>query len=565
MEARLTAPARGVVALAALAAAGRFLSLWKLHPLNWDEIEYYRASSWVWDGLVPYRDFWEHHTPLQWFLFAPIAAIARGPGTSTIIAMRAAQSVVWVLTFVVLNRWMRDAGIGRLARAGAITLALCSSMFMLAAVEFRVDALACALLVLALRFAQRGMMASSGAALVLAGLANIRLGPLLVVALVAFAVQRRDRVFRLAAGVTAVAAAAVIYLLLTRSAAIAWQRVIVDNYLADRWSARTPGAFMHRLAVPLGLTAEGFVPSAIDPATILIAVVGLIGIIDTLARRRAHFVVLAFMQIVSVIFIAMMKFIQNYHFEVVVILMLPFVALEISRWKSRYVAALLIVLVVFSVVVSVGRGKEDDLRYQDLIMREADRLTPTTGTVFDGAGWALQRRPAYRYWFLRAIVQTLEARGRFEPYRPVPPPAALISDYGMRVWLATHPELRRYFMTHYLPYWRDLWLPGMSAVIAPGSRTTWIVPADGAYAVYASADLAAHPWFRGNPGTYTRLRDGKPLTLRRGTSYTIASTDVRPVGVFIAPARISELFLQPGKDVDIDGAPAPRWHIPHLW
>jgi hypothetical protein len=44
MEARLEVPGRGVVALIALAAAMRLLSLWKLHPLNWDEIEYYGAG-----------------------------------------------------------------------------------------------------------------------------------------------------------------------------------------------------------------------------------------------------------------------------------------------------------------------------------------------------------------------------------------------------------------------------------------------------------------------------------------------------------------------------------------
>src|SRR5438270_8777340 len=133
---------RFVHALIGLAAAARAISLAWLHPLNWDEIEYRRATAWVWSGLVPYRDFWEHHTPLQWFVFAPIAAIARGPGVSAIVALRFAQAIVWAMCFLLLNLWMRDAGIGRFARAAAILTALCSSMFMLAAVEYRVDALA---------------------------------------------------------------------------------------------------------------------------------------------------------------------------------------------------------------------------------------------------------------------------------------------------------------------------------------------------------------------------------------------------------------------------------------
>src|SRR5436305_15332505 len=57
--------------LSLLSVLARLLQLQGLHPLVWDEIEFFRATDWVRRGLVPYRDFWEHHTPLQWFLFAP--------------------------------------------------------------------------------------------------------------------------------------------------------------------------------------------------------------------------------------------------------------------------------------------------------------------------------------------------------------------------------------------------------------------------------------------------------------------------------------------------------------
>jgi hypothetical protein len=349
-----------------------------------------------------------------------------------------------------------------------------------------------------------------------------------------------------------------VYFAVTHSFGIAWQRLIVDNYLADNWAARAPAIFLHRVATPLGVTFNGFVPSAIDPATILIFIIGIIGVI------RAHNA-LALLQVVNVAFIAKMKFVQTYHFEVVFILMLPFVATEIDRWRrERAAIAILSVLVVFSIAVSVFRGKEGDLQYQDLIMREADRLTPPNGSVFDGAGWALRRKPAYRYWFLREIVRVLEAHHRIEPYRPNPfdPPSAVISDYGARVWMATHPDLRRYFTSHYLPVWRDLWIPAMSGIVPPGRRATWIVPADGDYLVYASAELANHPWFHGDAGATTLLRNGDPVRLRRGAIYSVASSDVRPTGVFIVPASITKLFRHPLANVDIDGAPAPEWHIP---
>src|SRR2546430_2701672 len=88
--------------LIVIAAAARSLSLGWLHPLNWDEVEYFRATDWVSRGLVPYRDFWEHHTPLQWFVFAPVAAFVRSPGASAILAMRWAQVPLWIATFVLM-------------------------------------------------------------------------------------------------------------------------------------------------------------------------------------------------------------------------------------------------------------------------------------------------------------------------------------------------------------------------------------------------------------------------------------------------------------------------------
>src|SRR5438477_11353564 len=127
--------------VALLAAAARLFQLQGLHPLVWDEIEFFRATDWVRRGLVPYRDFWEHHTPLQWFLFAPVAAMTHSPGVSAVLLMRWAQVPVWIVTFVLFDRWMRDAGVSAIARASAILLILCSSLFMLAAVEYRVDAL----------------------------------------------------------------------------------------------------------------------------------------------------------------------------------------------------------------------------------------------------------------------------------------------------------------------------------------------------------------------------------------------------------------------------------------
>jgi hypothetical protein len=92
----------------------------------------------------------------------------------------------------------------------------------------------------------------------------------------------------------------------------------------------------------------------------------------------------------------------------------------------------------------------------------------------------------------------------------------------------------------------------------------WIVPADGEYRVYSSTELANHPWFHGDAGEPTLLRDGTPIHLRRGAIYSMTSSGFQPVGVFIVPASITKLFRHPLANVDIDGAPPPRWHVPQL-
>ena len=40
-----------------------------------DEFEHIHASWLIWDGHVPYRDFFEHHHPLLWYLFAPLVGL----------------------------------------------------------------------------------------------------------------------------------------------------------------------------------------------------------------------------------------------------------------------------------------------------------------------------------------------------------------------------------------------------------------------------------------------------------------------------------------------------------
>jgi hypothetical protein len=578
---------RFVASLIALAAAARLVFLRWLHPLNWDEIEYFRATDWVRRGLVPYRDFWEHHTPLQWFVFAPLSALARGDGAGAILFMRLMQVPLWMVTFWLLWRWMRRAGVSALAAACAILLLVCSSMFMLAAVEYRIDALGCALFAAGLLLLQdvergRAWAIAAGVAFSLAGLANIRLGPLLALT-VGMAIVRNRRALWTAAGAVVVLSLAALYFALQHAASIAFRCVWTENYLGDRYSSEPMSEVLHRLAVPFGFPRNAFDPAAFDAATVLLFIAGSIGLIRAV-RRRGDLFFLAVLQIGSILFIAVMKFVYHYHFLIVLLLLLPLAAAEIDRLLPHrwpVIAAALIVVSAVNLFASLFRGKEGDLAYQDFVMREVHRRTPAGGKLFDGVGWAIRRPPAYRYWFLPTLVVSLEGKV-FEPYTAAQmisdPPAAIITDYRAMTWLQTHPSLAAYATRHYVPEWRNLWLPGMSARLRAGESATFVVPASGTYRVVASPALAQHPWFGrellvGSLPLRARVdvdltRFGPPVgidlpprfTLTRRQTLRVTATE--EVGLFIVPAERERLFLQPPGNVTLDAAMPPVTHIP---
>ena len=329
--------------LALTAALVRLVPLQWLHPLNWDEIEFYRATSWIAEGRVPFRDFWEHHTPLMWFLFAPVTWLTRSPGVDAVIAMRWAQIPIWIATLWLTNLWMRDIGIGRFARWAAMALALSSSMLMIPAVEYRVDSLACALFMAGLVLVQRRAHFWAGVAFCLCGFANLRFGPLLVVTVLLFRILR-DREWkgspeanRVYAGGFAALVACLVYFVGDRhSLGALYRQAWVEN-LAEKYATPIIGGFVHRLLVPLGIRIMAsdrlFELAAVDVGGIAILLLGFVAMFHALVawRRPDDLFVMSFLQLTNLLFIASMKFVYNYHFMLVIIMMTPLAASTIQR------------------------------------------------------------------------------------------------------------------------------------------------------------------------------------------------------------------------------------------
>jgi hypothetical protein len=601
---------RGLVTIVAVASAVRLINVVWLHPINFDEIEFFRATEWVRQGLVPFRGFWEHHMPLQWFLFAPVAALTSSVDGHAIVAMRIAQIPAWIATFWLMFVWMRDARLARFGRWAAAAVAVSSSFLMIAAVEYRVDVAGCLFyacgLVLLQRMRARPPLAfAAGAMFALAGLANLRLGPLLALTvLLARVVDTREAKWGGApaanwifAGVVAVLGLFGVYCVATHSLGDVMQHVWTENYLGDRYADVAKWRFVHRLLLPSGfrIITNGtghFDIATVDLAGIALLALGAIGVARSLRNWRTpdDRFFLATLMIANLMFIAVMKVVYNYHFEIVVVMLLPFIAAVFERiGRERTVIALLAVCALASCAATIFRGKGEDRAYQDFIMREADRRTAPGDRVWDGVGWAIRRQPAYRYWFLPELVRQLEQRGILQPPYDASqamsdPPAAVIADFQARAWLNDHPRLKSFVVTHYLPRWPELWLPAMNARLTPASTSTdWIVPADGLYRIFAAPSLAAHPWFHGGgqaevwlPAApiiigatlrwslngVAREAAGGVLELRRNDRLRVMAATPQPLGIFLVPGDDQRLFRQPQPGVTLDSLALRTTHLP---
>jgi hypothetical protein len=587
--------ARVPIALAITAAIVRLIPLHFLHPLNWDELEFFRATSWIAEGRVPFRDFWEHHSPLAWFVFAPFTMLSNSPGVEAIIVMRWAQIPVWMATFWLLQVWMRGAGIERFARWSATALALCSSLFMTAAVEYRVEALGCALLMAGLVLAQRQRYFFTGVAFCLAGFANLRLGPVLVVAVTLLLVTRRLRAGALVAGGFTALAACLGYFAATGSLGALYRQVWVEN-LAEKYATPIIGGFVHRLLVPFGVRIMAsdrlFELAAVDVGGAALLIVGFAGMWMAW-RKRGDVLLLAILQLANLLFVAIMKFIYNYHLALAVVLMVPLIAIVIERIPRRgVVVAILVVAWSVNAFASIFRGKELDRAYQDLIMREAHARTRPGDEVWSGIPWAMRREPAYRFWFLPELTRQLVWRGLAPRYEPRDLPAAVIADHNALLWLTyVQRDLTPSLTRHFIPVWRELWVPAMNARLVSGAAFQWVVPRDGAYRVYVSHALARHPWFRipirvssykrddasrftvilpaASPGPVQLHVDGLPvaghmLTLRKGQRIAAVNPSTEDLAVILLSTEDRILFRQPPPGVTLEAETTRITHVPDL-
>lgn len=115
------------------------LNLFYTGLLNTDEIEHIHASWLVWSGKVPYTDFFEHHNPLLWYLFAPITGLMFDNINVYYVSRCltfAAVGTSWWFIYKIMTRWF---GVWQ-SWLAALLLFCCSDYVSRNFVEFRPDA-----------------------------------------------------------------------------------------------------------------------------------------------------------------------------------------------------------------------------------------------------------------------------------------------------------------------------------------------------------------------------------------------------------------------------------------
>ena len=585
-----------VVILLLIAALWLVFELQWHRPVSWDEVEFFRATRWTGEGRVPYRDFWEHHTPLQWIAFAPIARwFGGGAGVQAVLAMRWAQLPLFAATFFIVLALMRRCRIGALARGAALLLLACSSVYALSAIEYRVDTFANFLFVAGIACAMSDRpwkWIGFGVLLSLAVLANMRLAPLTIVAGIAAlfwnkAEERwrwnRDALWMFG-GVGAVAAALGTWLFATRSTAAFIGGVIHYNTLANRLVSSSK-TLIPTLLLPF---------TARDLAGIALCAAGIAGAVMALRRLKTPGALqfLAVLAAASIVAFAMLGVQYTYHLGTSFILLTPLAGwlLDRSRAFVRVGVTMAAGALVLGAIPLLSSGMREPLLYQDRIMREADAHTAKSDHVWDGCGYALRREPAYRYWFLPSGVRLMAQRGLIPRYgereMSARPPAAIVYNLRVHYWLKAFPDAKRFVVQHYVPVYRNLWMPGTSGVVSARMSVVRAVSAHGRYRVYASPLLLKHPWFSrplemgliDGPDAplfkiplsrvgaqITMLVNGAPVDVNRAVElgpedaieFRAPTVERRalsppklarqPAGFFLVPEWADELFIAPGE------------------
>jgi len=109
------------------------------HCFDDDEFQHCHNAYLIWKGLVPYRDFFEHHIPLYHILFS--ALFAFDAGRWTIFLFRIASVIASAGVFVLIGKYLKKTYDSATAII-SLTLLACVPMFLIKMTEARPESIA---------------------------------------------------------------------------------------------------------------------------------------------------------------------------------------------------------------------------------------------------------------------------------------------------------------------------------------------------------------------------------------------------------------------------------------
>ncbi len=105
---------------------GLFIA-WFTDTLGGDTLEHIHSSWLVYANFIPYKDFFQHHNPLLWYMFAPIVGLhAKGIDDNTITSLVISSAIIisfinYFYLYLITKRFLSDRFAGIMAAAIALT------------------------------------------------------------------------------------------------------------------------------------------------------------------------------------------------------------------------------------------------------------------------------------------------------------------------------------------------------------------------------------------------------------------------------------------------------------
>ncbi len=547
-------------------------------PILMDELEFALATKWVSEGRMPYRDFWEHHLPLQWFLMAPAVPLVSEASVSMHLQLRALQTLFFgggivAITVVLLRR--KRVSLLLLAAAGSLLLT--DEMFSRAFTEFRIDVPMNFFYLLGILFAEEALehedsrciawrISAAGLMWGLACLASQRMVPAAVATwalYAAFLILGR----RMSWGIPFSALMGLLpglILLLAYSLKEALPALIEQNVNLNASYEK--------------LGSHGQLPSAwkyfsdsfsggVNPSRIVFWSAVFATILSLILKTKLKDVFasrLLILTAVQVVFIASISSPFPYQWQTGYLLLLLLVCTGFDRAFVDHPARRTVVAAMGSAVALLTavlmfrflpwEQFRDTLAYQDFVMKSVDRICGPNETVLDGSGYAVNREPLFRYWFLPRLVRVMTQNGVLEPLTKEDfvsgrPCAVLMHSRTVR-YLAEATSESETVARNFLPLDRTIWIPAPNALLETGAVQNFTILRRAKYflRVVSREHLVPGAWFS-NPYSFAFFMSRRPVNRPFDIEGVAESSILNEVSVTIDGRTLSPEDLASGRDL----------------